>query len=78
MQLRILEIVRKAGKWGVSSELIRDRIYSDDSDGGPLTADNVICVQICILNRKLASFRKRIEPRAGYKSQSPYILKDLT
>lgn len=78
MQKQILEIVRKAGKWGVSTELIRDRVYAEHPDGGPLTADNVIYVQICALNKKLSTLHKKIEPRGGCKCSSPYVLKDVS
>lgn len=59
---RIYEIIQRAGKHGISADLVFDRVYADDRDGGPNTQLKIISVFVCSLNRKL--------PKAGQMIKS--------
>lgn len=43
------------------TERLIDHIYRDDTDGGPLSAAGVIHVQICRMNKILATHGMRIQ-----------------
>lgn len=58
---RIYEIVRRAGQNGIKTDIIFDRVYSEDSDGGPDTQTKIISVFVCGLNKKLSQVGWRIK-----------------
>ncbi len=60
-QRRIYDIIRKAGPNGITSDVIFDRLYRDDPDGGPDTQTKIISVFICSLNKKLPKFGQKIQ-----------------
>lgn len=57
---RCYDIIRRAGQSGIHSDIIFDRMYKDDEDGGPLTATKIISVYVCSLNKKLPPFGQKI------------------
>lgn len=59
-QQRIYEIVRRAGPNGIKTDLIFDRLYSEDSNGGPDTQTKIISVFVCSLNKKLSQIGWRV------------------
>lgn len=49
----IVNEVYKAGKNGILSDRLFDRLYADDPDGGPSTGMKSLHTRICLLNRKI-------------------------
>ena len=49
----IMKMVHKAGKNGIRSDVLFDRIYGQDPNGGPLTGLKIIAVHVCAMNRVL-------------------------
>lgn len=49
----IVEVVRKAGQHGISTDRLFNRIYGHDRDGGPLTGVKVLHVRISRINKTL-------------------------
>lgn len=50
---QILIEVHKAGKHGIRSDVLFDRIYKTDPDGGPLTGVKILAVHVSQMNRTL-------------------------
>lgn len=74
-QKRIFEIVARAGDNGIGSDDLFDKLYENDSDGGPLTGRKSLHVIIRALNRKLErhSMRVRAYPN-GRRAAWNYVL----
>lgn len=53
-EAKIYTIVQKCGKYGISGEGLRDRLYASRYDGGP-ESTSTMNVQIMHINRKLAA-----------------------
>lgn len=49
----IVNAVYKAGKHGLLSNRLFDKLYADDIDGGPLSGIKAMHTRICLLNRKI-------------------------
>lgn len=60
-RLEIYNIVRRAGLHGITSDLIFERLYALDPNGGPDTGVRQISVMICHLNKRLASVGQRVQ-----------------
>ena len=56
----IYERVARAGSSGISSSTLIDHIYSGHENGGPLTAEKLLQVMICKLNRRLREHGEEI------------------
>lgn len=79
-QQRIVDRVRRAGPNGIASDDLRDFVYADDPDGGPLWADATLHTRIWQINRKLKAINKVIRaPRGGHGRGGPgfYTFRDL-
>ena len=63
--IRIYEVVRRAGKYGVSTDTLVDAVYGDDPNGGPGDAKNTLSCRIVYLNKKLKPFGQRITCGGG-------------
>ena len=50
---QIINAVHKAGKNGIMSDRLFDKLYSDDPEGGPLSGMKSLHSRICMLNRKI-------------------------
>lgn len=77
---RILDEVVKAGRYGIRSERLVSMIYESQADGGPISAQKALHVQVFHLNSVLAMFGKRIRsvgPHGGSSGCGSYALIDL-
>ena len=74
-QKRILEIVTRAGKNGISTDDLFDKLYAEDPDGGPLTGRKSLYAIVSALNDKLEhhSMRVRAQPN-GRRAAWNYVL----
>lgn len=52
-QYRIVQRIKKAGKHGITTEMLIDHVYANDPDGGPVTAAQTLHVQVMLANREL-------------------------
>ena len=59
-QRRIFDIVSQAGRHGISTDALEDKLYSCHANGGPDAARKTLHVHIALLNKRLAPFGKRI------------------
>ena len=73
-QFLIYDIVRRAKMAGISCEVLCDRVYADDADGGPENAGNVVRLQIWRANHRLAIAGVRIAASSRGRG-SVYTLK---
>lgn len=74
----VYEHVRKAGKNGIATEVLFDRIYRDDPNGGPITGPRIIAIFVWDLNRKIAAYGQRIVGgRTGHGVYTEYKLVPL-
>ena len=76
---RLLELVIKAGKHGIPTDILFDRLYADDPNGGPETGIGCMQVRIWQLNRRLRTVGKEIRAidnpgRGGY---GRYVLRNV-
>jgi hypothetical protein len=77
-QQRIFAIVRRAGRWGVTSDALFERLYADDPEGGPLSGRRSMHVIVQNLNIKLRAHGKRIRcPPRGRGVPGVYVLEDV-
>jgi hypothetical protein len=77
-QLRIFELVSKAGPNGLPSDILLDRLYAEHADGGPAWAAHSMYVIVHNLNSKLLDHKLIIRAnRAGPGSPANYVLKQL-
>ena len=77
-QRRVVERVRRAGKYGILSTALFDFVYADDPDGGPLSGKVCLQVRIYQINKQLRKVGKVIRaPRGGGGESRNYVLKDL-
>lgn len=75
VQLAIFEAIRKAGKYGITRERVREVVYADDPDGGP-EFDNVISVHVNRINKALSPAGLKIQSAVG-RGNSCYRLLEL-
>lgn len=66
LQRRMYEMVQRAGKVGLTCEVIRERLYSMNSSGGP-ESRNVIHVIAAQMNRKLEPFGIEVRGTPGQR-----------
>src|SRR5208337_976421 len=64
-QSRILARVCKAGKHGISSDILIDWLYADRDDGGPMGASRVLHNQVCRMNRELCKIGWQLRATRG-------------
>ena len=77
-EMRIVEMVRRAGPNGICSTDLFECLYANDPDGGPLTGKKCLQVRVWKINRKLKRVNKLIRaPHAGRGAPTNYVLKDL-
>lgn len=73
---RILRVVHRSGVHGVRSDVLFDRVYGDDPNGGPLTGMKILAVHICKMNKDMKPFglciRSLTVGRGGYGT---YVLR---
>ena len=50
---KLFEIIRRAGKHGIASDTLCERLYADNPDGGPVTARHVVYVLVNKVNGKI-------------------------
>lgn len=81
-QRRVAEIILHAGQRGVHTDCIVDAIYSDDPNGGALTASNVVAVCAVRINQRLARFGVQVHRQAGlwrvYRAEAMTKLNELS
>jgi hypothetical protein len=71
----MFEIIESAGQGGISGAVIFERIYADDSDGGPESGPKIISVMKGQLNKKLLSVGLQIVCRG--RMHSLYFLEAI-
>jgi len=49
---RLLAAIQNAGREGISPRALRDIVWADDPEGGPLTADTCIRVMATVLRKR--------------------------
>ena len=78
-QQRLVERVRKAGRYGILSDVLFDFLYSDDPDGGPASGKVCLHTRIWQVNCKLREVGKVIRASRGGNigGATNYVLKDL-
>lgn len=67
-QRRIFNALQRAGQAGLTRDQIIEKVYTDDPNGGPLTALNSICVQRWKMNKKMKPFGLFIKTTKGKPS----------
>lgn len=77
---RLFAMVEKAGPHGIPTDVLYDRLYANDPNGGPLTGHKCLHVRIYLLNKKLRQKGKEIAAidlsgRNG--GAATYILRDV-
>lgn len=78
-QQQIVELVHKAGATGIRSDRLFALLHQGDPNGGPLTGIKVLAVQVCQINKKLASVSYQISGgRSGHGAFTNYIMRPLT
>jgi hypothetical protein len=75
----IVERIRRAGQYGINSDVLFDYLYADDFNGGPDSGKTSMYVRINYINKKLKPFGKVIRaPQGGNAGGSTsYVLRDL-
>ena len=74
----IFEVVQAAGKLGISSDRLFDRLYAADPDGGPLTGKKSMFVIIRRMNQKLAAVGLLVRaPGGGNGTTGSYTLRKI-
>lgn len=63
-QLRLFQIIDRAGAAGISSLNVMGVLYADEPDGGPLDT-NIISAHAHAANKKLAPLGLRLSSRRG-------------
>ncbi len=78
LQRRIFSIVQRAGPSGIPADVLVERVYANDPNGGPLTARRSVYVTICKLNSKLLDYKMVLRANGGgHGSFGEYVLKRL-
>lgn len=75
-QNSIFEIVEAAGKRGISSPDLLEKLYADREDGGPLFAKECMYTTINRINKKIARSGKRIERKTKNGVTGIYVLRE--
>lgn len=52
-QKKIVDLIFRAGKNGIPSDALFERLYLNDAEGGPLTGRKILAVMVWHLNKKL-------------------------
>lgn len=73
----IFDNVHKAGRYGIETDRLMDRLYGDQENGGPLTGVRSLHVRIVMLNRKLKPEGYRIGGTRNGRSYGRYFLNRL-
>lgn len=60
----IYEAIRRAGRAGISTRVIFERMYAADPNGGP-DSTNIIAVQAQHANKRLIKFGLKLKGRSG-------------
>lgn len=60
-RLDIYNIVRRAGQNGITSDVIFERLYALDPNGGPDSGVRVVSIMICHLNKRLQPFGQKVQ-----------------
>ncbi len=72
---RLLQIVQKAGKHGITGTTLFDRLYRGVRNGGP-DSRNILSVMVCAINKQLVKIGKHIHVTRG-PSPNIYTLEDI-
>jgi hypothetical protein len=79
-QAKIYDIVARAGSHGINSDVLFERLYADDEEGGPLSGKQSMYVMVREVNltfkRYSVPYRIRT-PGAGNGSTANYRLERL-
>lgn len=75
VQNKIFQIIRKAGKYGISRDEVHKKAYADDIDGGPEWG-NVISVHVNRINKRLKPANMKIIAEQG-RGSSGYMLVEV-
>lgn len=57
----LIDIVWKAGKHGIATDQLFDKLYANDSDGGPASGMKTVHTRICYINKRLMTKGYRIQ-----------------
>jgi hypothetical protein len=71
----LLEIVYRAGRYGIATERVIELLYGNDPNGGPENARKTVHIRVCQLNKLLAPRGWRIYGRGAHNGF--YILEKL-
>lgn len=63
-QQALLDLVRKAGADGISSEALKTKLYAHHSDGGPL-GHNIVAVMAANINKKIRKVGLQLQGTGG-------------
>lgn len=75
MQTRIIQLVHRAGRYGILSDDLFEQLYYHRRDGGPASGKWAMYNNILHLNRKLKPVKLRITAPPGHRSQpTNYVL----
>ncbi len=77
MQMRIYQIVHRAGRRGIPIRDLIDHVYHGVPNGSPEFSMESVHVQIYNLNKRAKKFRKCIRAEHGRGTRSNYVLVDL-
>ena len=58
--------LQKAGQRGLLIQELINKVYADEPDGGPMTANNVVQVQKMHMQKKLSAFGLQITTTRGH------------
>ena len=75
-QLRMFEIVERAGQAGISGSDIMSMLYADDPEGGPASV-NIVAVTATHIRKKLAPFGLTLRGRKGRGKGTHYKILPL-
>lgn len=80
MQRKVYDLLAKAGRYGLNSDQLFEKMYADDEGGGPLSGKKSMYVIVRMMNRRFVygGFPYRIRaPKAGRGSTTNYKLERL-
>jgi hypothetical protein len=66
-QMRIVDRIQRGGKHGITMGMLIQHVYANDPNGGAVTAENVMYVQIAVIKKRLkaAPFNIACNKRGG-------------
>lgn len=76
----LIDIVWKAGKHGISTDRLFDKLYKNDPDGGPVSGMKTVHTRICYINKRLMpqGYRIQGENTGGHGINGMYVLKKIS